>query len=34
VLHADERDVVDVRGTALNETRVLAPLDALAHELR
>ena len=34
VLHADERDVVDVGGAALNEARILAPLDALAHELR
>ena len=34
VLHADEGDVVDVGAAALNETRVLAPLDALAHELR
>ena len=34
VLHADERDVVDVGAAALNETRILAPLDALAHELR
>ena len=34
VLHADEGDVVDVGGAALDETRVLAPLDALAHELR
>src|SRR4029077_554107 len=34
VLHADERDVIDVGRTALDETRILAPLDALAHELR
>jgi len=29
VLHADQRDVVDVGGTTLNETRILAPLHAL-----
>ena len=34
VLHADERDVVDIGAAALNETRILAALDALAHELR
>ena len=34
VLHADERDVVDVGAAALNEARILAPLDALADELR
>ena len=34
MLHADEGDVVDVGASALDETRVLAPLDALAHELR
>ena len=34
VLHADQRDVVDIGAAALNEARVLAPLDALANELR
>jgi hypothetical protein len=34
VLHADEGDVVDVGAAALDETRIFAALDALAHELR
>ena len=34
MLHAGNLDVVHVRGPALNQARVLAPLDALAHELR
>ena len=34
VLHADERDIVDVGAAALNETRILASLGALADELR
>jgi hypothetical protein len=34
VLHAGDLDVVDVGAQALNQARVLAPLDALAHELR
>ena len=33
VLHADERDVVDVGGAALNEPRIFAALDAFANEL-
>ena len=33
VLHADERDVVDVRRTSLNESRIFAALDAFADEL-
>ena len=34
VLHADERDIVDIGAAALNEARILAALDALADELR
>src|SRR6185503_2436894 len=32
MLHTDERDVVDVSATALNQPRILAPLDPLADE--
>ena len=34
MLHADEGDVVDVGAAALNQARILAPLDARANELR
>ena len=34
VLHAGDLDVVDILAQALNQTRVFAPLDALANELR
>ena len=34
VLHAGDLDVVDVGAAALDEARILAALDALAHELR
>ena len=34
VPHADDLHVVDVGAVSLDEPRVLAPLDALAHELR
>jgi hypothetical protein len=34
MLHAADLDVVDERGASLNEPRILAALDALAHQLR
>jgi hypothetical protein len=34
VLHADDLHVVDVGAEALDEARILAPLDALADQLR
>jgi hypothetical protein len=34
VLHADQRNIVDVGTAAANEARILAPLGALANELR
>src|SRR6185436_1062487 len=33
VLHADERDVVDIGAASLDEARIFATLDALAYEL-
>src|SRR4030095_11148316 len=34
MLHAGDLDVVNVRAQALDQTRVLAALDALAHQFR
>src|SRR5262245_53152578 len=34
VLHADERDVVNIGSAPLNESRIFAALDTLAYELR